>query len=86
MIVLRVVVGRVILTVISAYAPQRGRPNEEKEEFWIALSRTVAAISSDEKLIVCGDKTDMRVKMQRVLKVCMVAMGLVRGMLKEKCC
>ncbi|HXJ94687.1 MAG TPA: reverse transcriptase domain-containing protein [Terriglobia bacterium] len=55
LIVLRVVVGRMILNVISAYAPQRGRPNEEKEEFWVSLSRTVAAISSDEKLIVCGD-------------------------------
>jgi hypothetical protein len=55
LILLRLLVGKTIVNVISAYAPQVGRPEREKEDFWVMLSTTVAAIRTDEKLIVCGD-------------------------------
>ena len=35
-IVLKVMIGKTVLNVISAYAPQSGRSNEEKE-FWFLL-------------------------------------------------
>ena len=34
-IILKVLLGKTVQNVISAYAPQAGRPNEEKEEFWV---------------------------------------------------
>ena len=46
--------GRVV-QVISAYAPQAGRPDEEKEEFWGSLDDTVSAIPALEGLIIGGD-------------------------------
>ena len=55
MIVLKVLLGKTVLNVISAYAPQAGRPNEEKEEFWVLLARTVSEMNECEKLVVCGD-------------------------------
>ena len=54
-IILKVLLGKTVLNVISAYAPQAGRPNEEKEEFWVLLARTVSELSECEKLVVCGD-------------------------------
>ena len=54
-IVLKVLLGKTVLNVISAYAPQAGRPNEEKEEFWVLLARTVSEMNECEKLVVCGD-------------------------------
>ncbi|HXJ94686.1 MAG TPA: hypothetical protein VMT20_17720, partial [Terriglobia bacterium] len=30
---LRLAIGKMVLNVVSVYAPQRGRPTEEKEEF-----------------------------------------------------
>lgn len=52
---MRLLVGKSIINVISAYAPEMGRPQSEKEDFWVVLSRTMAAIRPDEKLIVYGD-------------------------------
>ena len=55
MIILKVLLGKTVLNVISAYALQAGRPNEEEEEFWVLSARTVSELSECEKLIVCGD-------------------------------
>ena len=41
LLVLRVVVGKTVLNVISPYAPQSGRSDDEKEDFWVLLSKTV---------------------------------------------
>ena len=54
-IILKVLLGKTVLNVISAYAPQAGRPNEEKEEFWVLLARAVSELSECEKLVVSGD-------------------------------
>ena len=45
--------GKTVLNVISAYAPQTGRPNEK--EFWVLLARTVSELSECEKLVVRVD-------------------------------
>ena len=44
LIVLRMVVGGEVLCVVSAYAPQTGRAQGEKEEFWSALEGVLAGV------------------------------------------
>ena len=51
----KIVMGGRVVQVISAYAPQAGRPDEEKEEFWGLLDDTVSAIPASEGLIIGGD-------------------------------
>ena len=53
--VLRVIVGSSVLNLISVYAPQVGRPMEEKEEFLALLGKVVSDIDDDESLLICGD-------------------------------
>jgi exonuclease III len=55
MIVLKVLIGQAVMNVISCYAPQSGRPIEEKNEFWSLLDETVSELSECEKFIICGD-------------------------------
>jgi hypothetical protein len=52
---LRLAVGKIVLNVVSVYAPQVGRPMEEKEEFLAELRKLISGISKDEELVVCGD-------------------------------
>jgi len=54
-IILKVLLGKAVLNVVSAYAPQASRTNEEKEELWVLLARTVFELSDCEKLVVCVD-------------------------------
>ena len=42
--------GRTVLNLISAYAPQAGRPTPEKEEFFTLLEKIVSEIDDGEKL------------------------------------
>ena len=53
--VVRVFVGRTVLNLISAYAPQAGRHMPEKEEFFTLLGKIVSEIDDGEKLLICGD-------------------------------
>jgi hypothetical protein len=55
LIVVRVVVGKSVLNLICAYAPQVGRAMEEKEEFLTLLGKTLSGINCKERMIVCGD-------------------------------
>ena len=43
------------IVVISAYAPQVGCRNEEKEEFWNALDEEMRNLEESEKVIIGGD-------------------------------
>ena len=53
--VLRVVVGRSVVNLISVYAPQSGRGKEEKEEFFTVLGNILSDIDAGERLLICGD-------------------------------
>ena len=53
--VLRVVVGRSVVNLISVYAPQSGRGKEEKEEFFTVLGKILSDIDAGERLLICGD-------------------------------
>ena len=50
----RVIVGRAMLNLISVYAPQAGRLMVEKE-FLAMLREVMSGMYSDEKLLNCGD-------------------------------
>lgn len=53
--VVRVRVGKVILNLISGYAPQVGRMMEEKEEFYIELGKVLLGIEENEMVMLAGD-------------------------------
>ena len=55
LMVVRVIVGRSVLNLISVYAPQAGRSMEDKEEFLAMLGEVVSGIDSGESLLICGD-------------------------------
>jgi hypothetical protein len=55
LMVIRVIVGKSVLSLVSVYAPQVGRSMEEKEEFYILLGNVLSAISTKEHLVVGGD-------------------------------
>ena len=57
LMVLRVIVGKSVLNLVSAYAPQVGREMAEKEDFFASLGEVLVKISNEEKLLVCGDLT-----------------------------
>ena len=43
------------VNVISAYAPQVGRSEVEKKNFWDSLDELVRECQSDQRLIIGGD-------------------------------
>jgi hypothetical protein len=51
----RVLVGKQVVNIVSVYAPQAGRLMAEKEDFWVALGKVVDGCRDKEGLIVCGD-------------------------------
>ena len=53
--VLRLVIGKSLLNIVSVYAPQVGRTMVEKEEFYILLGSVLKDIGENEQLIICGD-------------------------------
>src|SRR6478735_648249 len=54
-IVVRLLLGKSILNLISVYAPQVGRSNLEKEEFWTTLTMIVSSVKGDEEIFLGGD-------------------------------
>jgi len=51
----KVVVGKEVVNVVSAYAPQTGRGEDEKEEFWRMMEEVVAVVGDAERLVIGGD-------------------------------
>ena len=54
-IVVRVAIGKLVMNVISVYAPQVGRTMVEKEEFLDLLREVISGIDDREGMILCGD-------------------------------
>ena len=55
LMVVRVIVGRSVLNLVSVYSPQSGWSKEVKEEFLVMLGEVVLGIDSGERLLICGD-------------------------------
>ena len=54
LLVVRVIVSRSVLNLLSVYAPQTGRSMVQKEEF-LAMLGVVSGRNSGERLLICGD-------------------------------
>ena len=52
---LRLLVGKITLSISCVCAPQCGRPCEEKDDFHLVLLSNISTVSPDYVLIVCGD-------------------------------
>ena len=52
---LRLVLGESVLTFVLVYAPQVGRPNEEKTMFYDELQKCISKVPSSEIFIPLGD-------------------------------
>lgn len=55
MMAVKVLINEEIVNIISAYAPQVGCKNEEKDEFWNIFDRTMENIPENEKLWIGAD-------------------------------
>ena len=49
-ILIRLLLGREVVNILSVYAPQAGREREEKEKFWERLSEVVGEIPGRKSL------------------------------------
>ena len=54
---LRIIVGRTVLNLISAFAPPAGRHVQEKEEFFTLLRKILSEMDDGEKLQIYTDFT-----------------------------
>ncbi|KAK3882475.1 hypothetical protein Pcinc_013149 [Petrolisthes cinctipes] len=55
MMKIKLVVGEKVLNIFSVYAPQQGRPDEEKKEVRVKLSDRISEVSRGDIVIVAGD-------------------------------
>ena len=51
----KMVIGKTVYHIFSVYAPQIGRSEDEKAEFWEGLEDKVVGVPRSEGLIVAGD-------------------------------
>ena len=54
---IKMIVGEVVVTALSVYAPQSGFTVSEKELFYESLQTLVQIIDDSEMLLTCGDST-----------------------------
>jgi exonuclease III len=54
-IVVVMVIAKVTVRVISGYAPQQGRMEEEKDQFYDDVSEEIGQAASDEFVMLLGD-------------------------------
>eukprot|EP00057_Strongylocentrotus_purpuratus_P003042 XP_003725801.1 PREDICTED: uncharacterized protein LOC100892561 [Strongylocentrotus purpuratus] len=52
---LKLVIGSKLINILSVYAPQSGRTQEEKDTFWDQMHVIVANIPDKESIIIGGD-------------------------------
>ena len=55
MITVRLTYGECTINVVSAYAPQTGSTDEEKEEFWRKLENMMERIAVEERVVLGAD-------------------------------
>ena len=57
LMIARLIIGKNLVNVISAYAPQIGRSAEEKDNFWYAVDGLMVDINKD-KIVVFGEDSN----------------------------
>ncbi|XP_065313843.1 uncharacterized protein LOC135923171 [Gordionus sp. m RMFG-2023] len=53
--VIKMIIGRKLYNMISAYVPQVGRSEEEKDVFWDSLLGVTSGLANEEGIILAGD-------------------------------
>ncbi|ESO04115.1 hypothetical protein HELRODRAFT_173203 [Helobdella robusta] len=81
-IVVVMVFGKVIVRVISGYAPQQSRKEEEKDGFYDDVSDEIGQAGLDEFVVLLGDLNGRVGRMQTDMKVYMGDGDMVYGMRK----
>ena len=51
----KLLLDKTIVVFVSVYAPQQGRPEDEKDRFYEELLLTMSAFGSNEVIMLCGD-------------------------------
>ena len=51
----KLIVGKSLMNVVSAYAPQVGRSQEETDKFWDALCMLTEGVKKTERIMIGGD-------------------------------
>ena len=52
---IKIMLSQEALNVVSAYAPQAGCDDTEKERFWREMDEIMTSIPEDERVVVGGD-------------------------------
>ncbi|ESN91261.1 hypothetical protein HELRODRAFT_182120 [Helobdella robusta] len=81
-IVVVMVFGKVIVRVISGYAPQQSRKEEEKDRFQDDVSDEIGQAGLDEFVVLLGDLNVIWGRMQMDMKVYMGDGDMVYGMVE----
>ena len=77
LIIIKMIVGEVVVTVLSVYAPQTWLTIAQKELFYDSLQNLVQTIDDSETLLICGDFNGYIGKAALGDEVFMVGMVLV---------
>lgn len=54
-LLIKLAIGKKMINIVSAYAPQVGRCTEEKDRFWWELTELVTSVNKGEELVIGGD-------------------------------
>ena len=54
-LMVKLIVGKCLMNVVAAYAPQTGRSQEEKDNFWEAVWKLIEGIKETERIMLGGD-------------------------------
>ena len=66
------VIGKQIVNIVSAYAPQVGLSAEEKDDFWDSFIIVLSGIPNQENIFIDSDMNDHLEEMQTGMVVSMV--------------
>ena len=55
LMMVKLIVGKCLMNVVAAYAPQTGRSQEEKDNFWEAVWKLIEGIKKTERIMLGGD-------------------------------
>uniref|UniRef100_UPI00358E0C29 craniofacial development protein 2-like n=1 Tax=Myxine glutinosa TaxID=7769 RepID=UPI00358E0C29 len=55
LMMVKIMIGKLLVNVISGYAPQVGRSDEEKDKFWCAIEKLMENVKDEEVVVVGGD-------------------------------
>ena len=55
LMMVKLIVGKCLMNVVAAYAPQTGRNQEEKDNFWEAVWKLIEGIKKTERIMLGGD-------------------------------